>query len=267
MRKSPEGFVNSRQLQLALREWRRHLLHPLTLIALAAVTAVLALVGPFGTIAQLSLPERAAYWGFLVVFGYVAGYLISYKLLPSTLQGVSRAARVLVAGTLTGVAMSLVVVALNRIVFGVVPDVDGLPGFLGTVLAISIVLMSVIDVFVKELGKPAASKASTHEMPPILDRVSLNRRGPLVALSVEDHYVRVRTTNGEDMVLMRLADAIRETGDTPGAQVHRSHWAAFDHVVRVKKLGDRAVLEMQTGSEIPVSRSNMHKLKEAGLLP
>jgi hypothetical protein len=37
-----------------------------------------------------------------------------------------------------------------------------------------------------------------------------------VALSVEDHYVRVRTTRGEEMILMRLSDAIRETAPETG---------------------------------------------------
>jgi DNA-binding LytR/AlgR family response regulator len=66
---------------------------------------------------------------------------------------------------------------------------------------------------------------------------------------------------------MRLSDAIRETGDSLGAQVHRSHWAGFDHVARVERLGDRALLHMNTGDQIPVSRANLPKLKEAGLLP
>ena len=69
--------MNRARSQLALRAWRDHLLNPLTVTALAGVTAVLSLVGPFGTVASLSLPERAAYWGLLVILGYLAGYLIS----------------------------------------------------------------------------------------------------------------------------------------------------------------------------------------------
>ena len=66
---------------------------------------------------------------------------------------------------------------------------------------------------------------------------------------------------------MRLSDAMKEVGTTHGAHVHRSHWAAFDQVASVRREGDRAVLTMKTGIEIPVSRANISQIKEAGLLP
>lgn len=68
-------------------------------------------------------------------------------------------------------------------------------------------------------------------------------------------------------MLMRLSDAIREVGAVRGAQVHRSHWAAFDEVVSVTRKGERAVMRMSNGAEIPVSRSNMARLRDSGLLP
>jgi len=69
------------------------------------------------------------------------------------------------------------------------------------------------------------------------------------------------------MVLMRLSDAMKETGDLPGAQVHRSHWVAFSAVRAARRDGDRAILTLTSGVEIPVSRANLPKVKEAGLLP
>ena len=112
----------------------------------------------------------------------------------------------------------------------------------------------------------APSPASDHG-PPLLDRLAFDKRGPLVSLSVEDHYVRVRTKKGEEMILMRLGDAIREVGDTPGLQVHRSHWIALDQVTMASRKGDGAVLSLQYGPDIPVSRANVRKIREAGLLP
>ena len=253
--------------QLALREWRRHLLNPLTVTALAGVTAVLALVGPFGTILSLSQPERAAYWGVLVVVGYVTGYLISYAILRSDDTAPKRGLRVVFAGILTGIAMTAMVTALNVPVFGFVPSFADFPTFVGTTIAISVIVMAVIDMFNRKLRPSALSAESENAPPPLLDRLPFDKRGAFVALSVEDHYVRIRTTKGEEMLLMRLADAIREVGSTPGSQVHRSHWAAFDQVARVEKHADRATLQMTGGIDIPVSRSNLPKLKEAGLLP
>ena len=78
--------------------------------------------------------------------------------------------------------------------------------------------------------------------------------------------MRVRTSKGEELILLRLADAISETGRTPGAQVHRSHWVAWEAVARVRRDGDRAILTLRDQSEIPVSRSNIAKLRAAGFL-
>lgn len=69
------------------------------------------------------------------------------------------------------------------------------------------------------------------------------------------------------MVLMRLSDAMKETGNIPGAQVHRSHWVAFKAVTAARREGDRAILTLSSGVDIPVSRANLSKVKEAGLLP
>lgn len=253
--------------QPALREWRQHLLHPLTLTALAGVSAILCLIGPFGTISSLSLLPRAGYWTTLTVAGYVIGYLVSYGVLRGSRSPLSHVVRILVAGALTGIAMTALVSLLNWVVFDTRPLGDSLLTLAGTTLLISVIVMAVIDVFSRHLGLDPDTTGAVPTGAPILDRLPFEKRGPLVALSVEDHYVRVRTTNGEEMLLMRLADAIREVEPTPGAQVHRSHWAAFDQVASVTREGDRAVLHMTTGGDIPVSRRHIPTIREAGLLP
>lgn len=239
-------------------------MHPLTLTALAAVSAVLCLIGPFGTLSSLTLLPRAAYWTGLTVSGYVIGYLIGYAVLRPDRSGVAHWARILVAGGLTGLAMTAVVSVVNWPVFGTVPFVGQARALVGPTLVISVIVMAVIDLFSRHLS-PA--RANVPQTVPLLDRVPFDKRGPLIAISVEDHYVRVRTTKGEEMMLMRLADAIREVGPTKGAQVHRSHWAAFDQVASVTRDGDRAVLHMTAGGDIPVSRRHIPTIKEAGLLP
>jgi len=66
---------------------------------------------------------------------------------------------------------------------------------------------------------------------------------------------------------MRLSDAIRETGSAAGLQVHRSHWVALDAITQVRKKGDGAILTLRDQTEVPVSRSNMSAIKEAGFFP
>ena len=160
--------------------------------------------------------------------------------------------------------MTALISALNWLVFGIVPIGPGSLTLAGTTLVISVIVMAVIDLFSRHLSPAPADAPQTV---PLLDRLPFDKRGPLVAISVEDHYVRVRTTKGEEMILLRLADAIREVGATPGAQVHRSHWAAFDQVASATRDGDRAALQMTKGGDIPVSRRHIPTIKEAGLLP
>nr|WP_255552328.1 LytTR family DNA-binding domain-containing protein [Maritimibacter dapengensis] len=111
------------------------------------------------------------------------------------------------------------------------------------------------------------TRGSTRASTRILDRLPIEKRGPLISLSVQDHYVEVATTKGTELVLLRLSDAMAEVGDTPGLQVHRSHWIATGAVKSARRDGARAILTMADGRDIPVSRTYLPAIKEAGLLP
>ncbi|MEP2891437.1 LytTR family DNA-binding domain-containing protein [Tateyamaria sp.] len=248
--------------QSALREWRAHMGHPATLVAILGVGLVLGVAGPFGTDVRLALLPRIAYWLITVLLTYSVGTLCD-AMLKRPLARFGFWVHLAVTALATGVAILLVLLVVNYIVYGWLPDRDSLPAFLGTNFAIAIIV-SVVLATVHRQSTPAEVVSNPVR---ILDRLPLDKRGPLVALSVEDHYVRVQTTHAEDLILMRLSDAIQEVGDTKGTQVHRSHWAAFEHVTTARREGDRAILTMRTGTDIPVSRANVAKIKEAGLLP
>ncbi|MEC9434305.1 MAG: LytTR family DNA-binding domain-containing protein [Pseudomonadota bacterium] len=106
-------------------------------------------------------------------------------------------------------------------------------------------------------GRPAAR---------ILRRMSHDRRGPLLRLSMNDHYVEIATEAGREMVLMRLGDAIVETAPEPGLQVHRSHWVARRALASAERSGDRVELILTNGERIPVSRGRVAALRDAGWL-
>nr|WP_239029977.1 LytTR family DNA-binding domain-containing protein [Nereida sp. MMG025] len=101
--------------------------------------------------------------------------------------------------------------------------------------------------------------------PAIHARLPYDKRGDLISISSEDHYIRICTTKGEEMILLRLSDAVREVGDTAGLQVHRSHWIATDHVRMVHKLKDRAEITLSNDRVIPVSRRYLQAVAAAGL--
>ena len=115
---------------------------------------------------------------------------------------------------------------------------------------------------------PVAAAVTTAARPPlVLERLPLGKRGQILGFSVQDHYVQVMTSAGKELVLMRLADAIREAGDLPGLQVHRSHWVATGGVTEVRRTGETAILTLSNGTEVPVSRRYIKDLRQAGLLP
>ena len=98
-----------------------------------------------------------------------------------------------------------------------------------------------------------------------LERLPLRLRGAEIwAVEAEDHYLRVHTSNGQDLVLLRLSDAIAELDGIEGAQVHRSWWIARGAITDVRRGNGRATLTLKDGAEAPVSRSYARALREAG---
>lgn len=252
--------------QFALREWWGYMRRRQTLIGLAGASLFVTLAAPFGSGAYLSFLPRLAYWTVTVFVTFAAGTLISMTI-ERRLRGVSEWLRVMAIGTPIGLAVLGIVVAINAVVYGWTPPLRDWLQLAVTVLLLSYLITLAFDAIEKRKPRGEADTETAPKAPALLDRLPLDKRGPLIAVSVEDHYVRIRTTKGEELILMRLSDAIRETAPTHGAQVHRSHWVAFDAVASVARKGDGAVLTMSDGTTIPVSRANVKKLKEAGLMP
>jgi len=126
--------------------------------------------------------------------------------------------------------------------------------------------MSAINVFVTK-----AQTVQTHEAPPgqapsrFLDRLPPKLKGArLIAVQSEDHYLRLHTDRGSDLILMRLADALAELEGLEGAQTHRSWWVARDAVRDVARGDGRAVLTLDGGLTVPVSRRHARALRAAG---
>ena len=147
------------------------------------------------------------------------------------------------------------------------PSGIGFVGFVTTTFAIAYIVTAMLRVAERHVaGNPGSQETLTSAPPPLLERIAFGKRAALVSLTVEDHYVRIATVKGEEIVLMRLADAISETAPVKGLQVHRSHWVALNKVSAARREGDRAILTMTNGAEIPVSRRYVPDIKAVGLL-
>jgi len=227
------------------------------MIAVIGLGLVLGISGPFHTITMLPLMPRVVYWLFIAVTTHAIGSLIIVvckQAVPQKLVWV----RIICSTLIIGTTVTVLLAGLNRVVFDYDPTDphNTIPEWWIVTL-----ISGVIDV-----GFHLTKRRDTAPPPPLLSRIAVAKRGPLISLSAEDHYVKVSTTNGHDMTLIRLADAIKEVGDTAGLQIHRSHWVALDHVIDIQRVNDRGVAVLSNNETRPISRSYMTAVREAGLL-
>jgi hypothetical protein len=173
------------------------------------------------------------------------------------------------AGLVTGMVMAgpmcAVVWLVETVTEGHAPPLSALPGTLWTVAIISIGASCVAVLLNRRAAAAVALAAAAPAPPKFLERLPLKLRGAEVwAVEAEDHYLRLHTSKGQDLILLRLADAVAELDGIEGAQVHRSWWVARDAIVDAKRGDGRAVLTLKDGAEVPVSRTYAGQLRERG---
>lgn len=244
--------MNTQRLQLALREWWAHISQIKVALIMLAVTCVLVLSGPFNTI-TFPWPIRIIYWILMVWGTYSIGYFIGV-LTDRMLAASPQWMQILGFAGINGIAICLFVLAVNVATFG-----GGYANllFLAELWAVA-ALISGLMALVND-----AQDTQTAQ-PILLDRLPPPLRGPIIALSAEDHYTRIRTSQGEDLVLITLRDAIREAAPTQGLQIHRSHWVALQHILKAGRSDGNMHVTTTGGHTLPVSRANIPRLRELG---
>lgn len=88
----------------------------------------------------------------------------------------------------------------------------------------------------------------------------------VIALSVEDHYVRAHARERTELLLISLTEASELMRETAGERVHRSWWVARSAVTGHKRDGRDTKLILENGLEVPVSRDKVKPLRDAGWL-
>jgi hypothetical protein len=265
MRRRTAAYVNGSLLHSALRELQASLTSPRVLTGMAVASLVLGVSGPFDTLTQFDLPGRLLYWLVIVVLSYATSHAVARVALDRLAHRIAALPQRLVLATLVAsVPAWIIVYGVTLLASGGAPLPPLRIWFYCLVVAGAIVAMSVI--MKRPEGAVATLEAAPPAPPPILDRLPHPQRGRLLHLSVSDHYVDVVTERGHALVLMRLSDAMRETGAVAGLQVHRAHWVALDAVRQVHRANGKVVLELSNGTSLPVSRGFMPAAREAGLV-
>ena len=159
---------------------------------------------------------------------------------------------------------TLAVYTASRLFFGGDWDVRELVGLYPAVVIVSAAVLT-LDQVTRPRDARTHAAAPEASRPRFLDRLPprlLNAE--LYAVEAEDHYLRLHTSAGSDLLLMRLSDAMAELEGIEGAQTHRSWWVAKAAVTGARPAGRRYLLTLQNGVEAPVSRANVAALRQAG---
>jgi DNA-binding LytR/AlgR family response regulator len=231
------------------------------LVLAAAAGAFMAAVGAFGS-GVGPAPVRFGYWIGVMLVGAVGGWAIAMLIGEARFRRrpwLTSALMVL----LTAPWMTVVVWYATAKVYGAAPTLQALAWFVPPVLLVSIAMV-VLSRFVHR--GPAITHAAPEGAPPprFLERLPLRLRGAeLYAVQAEDHYLRLHTSRGSDLILMRLSDAIAELEGLEGARTHRSWWVAREAVVDARRGDGRAVLKLKGDLEAPVSRTYAPALRQA----
>lgn len=229
---------------------------------------VLALLGPFGSFAA-PLWMRFAYWVPTMAIGATIGAGLTMWAEQTPLferRPIARFAFITVAMTaaMTGVAWGV-----GQLVFGqgAVPFSAVFVFYVWFITVIVSVISAIIRARRVSVAAAPIPAVAAVTPPSLLARLPDRlKSGAILALQGEDHYVRVHTSLGNDLVLARLGDAIGEMGSTPGARTHRSWWVAKGAVKQFRRANGRLALVLQNDLEVPVSRGYASELKEAGWL-
>jgi len=233
-------------------------------VALAA-GALLAFTGAFG-MDRMPLAVRLAYWLPVMLLGGLWGHLCS-RLIERQVDMDRRPWLTIAALTLTiSGPLAVMVWAITGWFFseGQMLVLSDLPGLLIPVTVVTATL-STLNVFLSRT--PVQTHAALPGARParFIDRLPFKLRGATIrAVQSEDHYLRIHTDRGSDLILMRLSDALVELEGLEGAQTHRSWWVAKDAVRGVSRGDGRATLTLEDGIEAPVSRRYAKALRAAG---
>ena len=233
--------------------------------AAAAVGLLFSIVGAFGS-APMPLVVRTP---LMVVLSLIAAALgvVSVVLAgrPAWL-GAAWWRRGTAAGLLMTAPMAVLVWAAERLVLAPLLPARAILLALPTSAATSVFFCLVASYLIQVRAGPAAPTAAAPE-PRFLERLPPRLRGAeLFAVEAQDHYLRLHTSKGQDLILFRLADAVAELEGMEGAQAHRSWWVAREAIAEVRRGDGRAILTLKNGVQAPVSRVHARRLRALGWL-
>ncbi|KQY99144.1 histidine kinase [Caulobacter sp. Root1455] len=236
------------------------------LALLLAIGLFMGTVGPYGTD---GLPPRQVYvyWLLCIVGGGLIGVAVD-ETIGRRAPGFWR--RLLATTVLMTPPTTLLVMAAGHVVAGGALSLARYWPLLWQVFLISIPVMAIRALVWRR--PPPVVETRVVVTPPLPEaeaafrrRLSARRRAArLIAIEADDHYLRVHTDAGSEMITLRLAVALDELSGAHGFQTHRSWWVAAEAIEGARWRRGGGELRLAGGLTAPVSRSHAATVKAAG---
>ncbi len=240
--------------------------HGLSFILATIAGLFMTITGALGT-GEAPLWVRVAFWLTVMNSGSLIGMSVSSGVRAWGRLNASPWIEGLAVATGIAIPLTLIVTAARSLFFSMpMPSMPGMVWLFFYVWIVS-VAMTALDgiIAARSEGSAQADPLSLPIESRFHDRLPAHiRAGALIALEAEDHYLRVHTSSGDALILMRLSDAIAEIDAGLGAQTHRSWWVSRAAVQHATKGDGKGELILTGGLKAPVSRSHLSGLVRAG---
>lgn len=236
------------------------------LVVLIAIGLLMGFLGPFGSDAIPGV-DRYLYWMICMVGGGLIGIVLDDLLGRRIANTWVRVAAVSIVMT---PPVSLLVMSTEHLLMGGRVDAEGFMRLIWQVWPISLAVMATRTLVWRRT--PARIETRTVVAAPLPEaeavfrrRLSARRRGArLIAVEAHDHYLKVHTDVGSELITLRFADALEELALAHGWRVHRSWWVAADAVEAVRWRRGAGEIRLLGGLMAPVSRTYAPVLKGTG---
>ncbi len=250
------------------REWG------LDLVVATTSGLFLGLVGPFGSYLNGSRLVTVAYWVVAVWAGMILfGVTLRPAIRFASRRRLPRVVMLLAVTPLVAMPLALLCHVAAATLWPVQIDRIGLLAWYGQTLVISVPLAMSYGLArgvggTRTAGSPPAAASPDPASGRLLAWLPAALGREILALQMEDHYVRVHTAKGSGLVLIPLRQAVHELAATgpAGLKVHRSWWVARHAVAGFGRDGRNVRLRLSNGLEVPVARTSVAAVRAAGWL-
>lgn len=220
--------------------------------------AVLTFLGPFGSYESMDFPTRFVYWSALMIgVGFFMHVSMTTALSTPYLGKLPQFVRIGVGSVVAGLPGAAVVIFVNEVFWPVTITLTRI-GSIWMQVALVGYVIGVVEYMQWGPTKNVEEKPKTTDFH---KRLSASEKAEIISFSMQDHYVAVTTSEGSEMVLIRMSDAIKEVSAIAGARIHRSHWIAKSHLHNIEKDKARHLAVLSDGRKLPISNTYLDQAK------